>query len=252
MSGHHRWCVIYRQRPELAGQACWRVDGDSQGPTAGSLLEVYLGRGGWTCFPMAGQSPWGSLAAGSYQVPVHRSAYNLSQAFILPLSQPLDKRKASLDSWATAHQLPVAQNPTHRSLALPREVKTSPWDSPQVHTCRASLLRLVLLSSQMKKKDLQISAPPNPGQKINPRHLVIPHTNSRAKPMQHLPGIYLQIYQDPPEHDRTVTSSNSESLTGAKFWLSRSERTIQTRNTEPALESLEEPFSKVLPAFFLM
>lgn len=73
-----------------------------------------------------------------------------------------------------------------------------------------SLLLLVLLPPQMKREDLQISFPPNPGQKISPRHLVFQCTDSRAKPMQHLLGIYLQNYQDSPEHDYTVILSNTE------------------------------------------
>lgn len=59
--------VIYRQLPELAGQACYRVE-ETTGHHCLCAVRVYLrlGRSGPRCasyFPMAGESPWRSLAA---------------------------------------------------------------------------------------------------------------------------------------------------------------------------------------------
>lgn len=96
ISGHRRRRVIYRQLPELAGQACYRVDGDRQGTIACALLEVYLRLGGSgprraTCFPMAGKSPWRSLAADTCVKSLWRDlltpSLGLTPASLQPLSQ---------------------------------------------------------------------------------------------------------------------------------------------------------------------
>lgn len=66
MSGHHRWRVPYRQLPELMGQTCIElIETERQDTTACVLLEVMGGSGSRraTCFPVAGKSPWSSLAA---------------------------------------------------------------------------------------------------------------------------------------------------------------------------------------------